>query len=297
MIRFEQVTKRFAGATVPALEEVSFSVEPGEIFGMLGHNGAGKSTALGVLLGLVHPDRGEAWIGGVSVQRSREAALGKVGAIFESPRFYEYLTGWQNLKLLTTYSGFWDESLVRETVAWVGLNGAIHRRVSSYSQGMRQRLAFAQALLPRPQLLLLDEPTNGLDPDGIIELRRRIADLRERFGMTVLLCSHLLAEVELVCDRVLILRGGRKVYEGDCRGDGAKSGVHHLECSPEDWERLQQLLPGLSIPVEGPGRISIPPGRDPAEILGAIIESGIRVRQFRRENGTLETLYQEAGRG
>lgn len=296
MIRFEQVSKRFPGAAVPALREVSFSVEEGGIFGMLGHNGAGKSTALGVLLGLVHPDQGEAWIGGVSVQRAREAALREVGAIFESPRFYDYLTGWENLMLLTAYCGFRDEALARETVAWAGLEGAIDRRVSAYSQGMRQRLAFAQALLPRPRVLLLDEPTNGLDPDGIIEVRQRIGDLRDRYGMTVILCSHLLTEVERVCDRVLILRQGRKVYEGPCRGVEEGPRIHRLECSPEDWERVRDLLPALAIPIASPWRIAIPPDRDAAEILAMLVESGIRVRQFHRESGTLESLYEEAGR-
>jgi ABC-2 type transport system ATP-binding protein len=173
MLEFDQVTKRFSGAAARALDEVSFSVAQGRICGLLGHNGAGKSTALGVLLGMVHPDAGEARIGGVVVQREREKAVAKVGAIFEAPAFYEYLSGWRNLKVLTAYSGGVPEKLMHETVEWVGLSKRIHDRVSAYSHGMRQRLALAQALLPQPELLILDEPTDGLDPEGLVEFRRQ----------------------------------------------------------------------------------------------------------------------------
>ncbi|MEM7013977.1 MAG: ABC transporter ATP-binding protein, partial [Verrucomicrobiota bacterium] len=159
MIDFRRVTKRFTKSRPPALNEVSFEVAEGEIFGLLGHNGAGKSTALGVMLGLVHPNAGEAVIDGVSVQKQRVKAMRKVGAIFESPRFYEYLSGRANLNILTGYSGFSNKQLLEETVEWVGMTEALDRKVGTYSHGMRQRLALAQALLPRPKLLMLDEPT------------------------------------------------------------------------------------------------------------------------------------------
>ncbi|MDP4849916.1 MAG: ABC transporter ATP-binding protein, partial [Verrucomicrobiales bacterium] len=234
MLQFLNVSKRFPGAAAAALDDVSFTVGKGRICGLLGHNGAGKSTSLGVLLGMIHPDRGEAVIGGCSVQQNREGAIRKVGAIFEAPAFYEYLSGWRNLKVLTAYSGGVPESVMRETVAWVGLEKRIHDRVSAYSHGMRQRLALAQALLPQPELLILDEPTDGLDPEGIVEFRRQILELRDRRGLTVLLSSHLLTEVEQVCDEVVILQGGKKVYEGRVNGFGDGRVFYRLESENEN---------------------------------------------------------------
>src|SRR5262245_7266288 len=168
-IRLENLRKAFAGK--PALHGISIEVRQGEIFGLLGHNGAGKSTALGILLGQVYPDEGEAFVAGVSVQRHRARALSRVGAIFEQPRFYDYLSGWRNLQIFTAYSAVVPRADMEEVVSFVGLTRRIHDHVGTYSQGMRQRLGLAQALLPAPDVVLLDEPTNGLDPEGIAEMR------------------------------------------------------------------------------------------------------------------------------
>ena len=138
------LTKAFGGK--PALRDVSFKLERGEIYGLLGHNGAGKSTSLGIILGMVAPDSGEVEIGGVSVQRQRGKALRKVGAIFEAPAFYDYMSGWENLRILMGYSGGFDEKAAREVVERVGLTKRITSKVRTYSHGMRQRLALAQAL-------------------------------------------------------------------------------------------------------------------------------------------------------
>src|SRR4030095_16021508 len=145
MIRIEQLSKKFRGR--PALQRCSFGVQRGEIFGLLGHNGAGKSTTLGILLGQVFPDSGEAFIDGVSVQRNRGRALARTGAIFEAPRFYEYLSGWRNLLIYTSYSARVPQRDIEEIVEIVGLTRRIHDKVGVYSQGMRQRLGLAQALL------------------------------------------------------------------------------------------------------------------------------------------------------
>ena len=193
MLEARGLTKAFGGK--PALRDVSFKLEKGEIYGLLGHNGAGKSTSLGIILGMVAPDAGEVEIGGVSVQKDRGQALRKVGAIFEAPAFYDYMSGWENLKILMGYSGGFDAKSAREVVERVGLTKRITSKVRTYSHGMRQRLALAQALLPEPELLLLDEPTDGLDPEGIKWFRDFILGLREEKGMTVLFNSHLLAEV------------------------------------------------------------------------------------------------------
>lgn len=294
MLRFESITKRFSPSRPPALDGVSFHVAAGEIFGLLGHNGAGKSTAMGILLGLVRPDRGSAWIDGIEVQRNREIALARTGSIFESPRFYEYLTGWQNLEILTGYSGFWDEPMVCETLDWLGLTAAIHRKVGTYSQGMRQRLALAQALLPRPKVLLLDEPTSGLDPDGIIEFRKRISQLRSELGMTVLLNSHHLAEVEQLCDRVLILREGRSVFEGSPSGLAGNGALYEL--NTDNWPAASTLLIEAGFPCPEAGKIEIPAGRDPSDVPALLIRGNLRVREFKLARASLESLYLEVSR-
>jgi ABC-2 type transport system ATP-binding protein len=293
MLEFDQVTKRFPGAAARALDAVSFSVEKGRICGLLGHNGAGKSTALGVLLGMVHPDAGEARIGGVAVQRERERAVAKVGAIFEAPAFYEYLSGWRNLKVLTAYSGGVPESLMRETVEWVGLSKRINDRVSAYSHGMRQRLALAQALLPRPELLILDEPTDGLDPEGIVEFRRQLLELRDRLGLTVLLSSHLLGEVEQVCDEVVILQGGKKVYEGRVNATGAQRVIYRIES--ENGEATAAICRELGGEPVG-DQFGFPASENPADLLAALLAKGARVTRFASEEGSLEALYLQFSR-
>ncbi len=295
MLTASGLKKRFDRKAPPALDDVSFAVDEGEIYGLLGHNGAGKSTALGIMLGMVYPDAGEIVIGGKSVQREREAALSQVGAIFEAPAFYEYLSGWQNLKVLTAFSGGVDRATMEEVVEWVGLTRRIRHRVGTYSHGMRQRLALAQALLPKPKVLILDEPTDGLDPEGIVEFREQLFELREQSGVTILLSSHLLAEVEQVCDRVAILQAGRKVYEGGTRGLGGEGQLHRIEVeSDADREKTRALAAAHSaVPGPGDDLFVLPPDADAATFLAELVKAGVRVKQFVRLESTLEDLYLE----
>lgn len=300
MLTVSGLKKRFDRKAPPALDDVSFSVGSGEIYGLLGHNGAGKSTALGILLGMVYPDEGEVTIGGRSVQREREAALSQVGAIFEAPAFYEYLSGWQNLKVLTAFSGGVERETMEEVVAWVGLSKRIRHRVGTYSHGMRQRLALAQALLPKPKVLILDEPTDGLDPEGIVEFREQLFELREKSGVTILLSSHLLSEVEQVCDRVAILQAGKKVYEGGTRGLGGEGQLHRIEFGTESDRKKAQPIAARHQATPGPGEdlFVLPPGADPVAFLSDLVSAGIQIRQFVRLESTLEDLYLEvSGQG
>lgn len=292
MLEFQNVRKRFSGATSPALDSVSFEVERGRICGLLGHNGAGKSTALGVILGMVHPDEGEAFIEGVSVQQDREKALPRVGAIFEAPAFYDYLSGWHNLKSLAAYSGGVEDKLIEETVEWVGLSKRIKDRVSTYSHGMRQRLALAQALLPRPELLVLDEPTDGLDPEGIVEFREQVLDLRDRLGLTVLLSSHLLSEVEQLCDEVVILKGGEKVYAGSVDGFDQDSALFRIASDNES--ETTKIISQLGGSIEG-DRFAFPKAINDSELLASLVQEGARVSGFSREATSLEEFYLTAG--
>jgi ABC-2 type transport system ATP-binding protein len=212
VIQLHQVQKIFGKRT--AVENLDLEVSRGDIFGLLGHNGAGKSTAIGMMLGQVWPTRGEIKICGHDVTRVRQKALQNVGAIFESPVFYDYLSGWKNLEILTHYSAPTPSERIREVIDWVGLSGRENSKVKTYSHGMRARLALAQALLPKPELLILDEPSDGLDPEGIHEMRQTILRLHRELGLTILLSSHLLNEVEQLCTRIAVMSRGEKVFEG-----------------------------------------------------------------------------------
>lgn len=289
MLELDSLRKSFGGKV--ALDGVSFVVNEGEIYGLLGHNGAGKSTSLGIVLGMVEPDAGEARIGGVSVQRNRAAALQHVGAIFESPSFYEYLSGWENLRILAQYSSRFNPTEAGGIVAQVGLSERIHAKVRTYSHGMRQRLALAQALLPMPRVLLLDEPTDGLDPEGIKWFREFILELREQRGMTVLFNSHLLAEVEQMCDRVAILKHGARVYEGRVERLARDECVYALDVDP--WDRAAAFLELQGGKVIAPGRIALPPEIDPAVMVAALVGLQIRVSAFAPVRRSLEDFYLE----
>lgn len=291
MLKVSNLSKRFGRGNSPlALDDVSFTVGKGEIFGLLGHNGAGKSTALGIMLGMVYPDGGEVQIGGVSVQRQRELAMRKTGAIFEAPSFYDYLSGWRNLQVLTAFSGGVPQGEMEEMVDWVGLGDRIGDKVATYSHGMRQRLALAQALLPRPEMLLLDEPTDGLDPDGIVEFRKQLFSLRDEFGVTILLNSHLLSEVEQTCDRVVILRNGRKVYEGNCRGLEQEKQIYKVEV--DRWQVLERVVGehgGLANEAEN--LVEWPRDNDIADLVVELVGAGAKVRQVTQVEASLEDLY------
>ncbi len=291
MLEVSGLSKTFPRSVSPALDGVSFSVGSGQICGLLGHNGAGKSTALGIVLGMVHPDAGEVTICGHSVQRERQVAIRNVGAIFESPAFYEYLSGWRNLMVLTAYSGGVDSDEMKRVVEWVGLTKRIHDKVGTYSHGMRQRLALAQALLPRGSLLILDEPTDGLDPEGIVEFRKQILELRDEFGLTVLLSSHLLSEVEQVCDHVVILQGGKKVYDGAVDRLGEDQIAYSIVA--EDWEHALKLCHEIGGKMGGDGSVIFPAERAAADILEHLVKGSARIESFSRSRDSLEALYME----
>ncbi len=289
MLKLENLQKKFGGKA--ALKGLSFEVGKGEIYGLLGHNGAGKSTALGIVLGMVSADAGQVSIGGVSVLRERSKALRKAGAIFEAPGFYEYLSGWENLRLLTTFSGTFDKKNTREVVERVGLTERIGSKVSAYSHGMRQRLALAQALLPEPEILLLDEPTDGLDPEGIKWFRDFILRLRDERGMTVLFNSHQLFEVEQMCDRVAMIRSGEMVFEGEV-GDLTEDGLT-LKLAVEPRALLDEVLRDFSGRERGNGRYFFPEGTVVEDLVAALVGRGGRVSEMTPLRRSLEDVYME----
>ena len=289
MISLTSVHKKFGGRL--AVNDLSLAVPRGEMFGLLGHNGAGKSTAIGMMLGQVWPTRGEVKVCGHDVTTHRARALQKVGAIFEAPAFYDYLSGWRNLEILSHYSAPTSAARIREVVEWVGLTGRELSPVKTYSHGMRARLALAQALLPQPELLILDEPGNGLDPEGIAEMRSTIARLHRELGLTILLSSHQLAEVEQLCTRIAVLNQGQKVFEGLVADVKSKRG--RVTLRTPDFSAAATLLRerGIITGAADGKYISLVEGRTIAEATKILVAGNFSVEGIWQHEQTLEDFY------
>ncbi|MDQ0058691.1 ABC transporter ATP-binding protein [Paenibacillus harenae] len=209
VLQLRNVTKSIGGRKI--VDNLSFDIPAGEVFGFLGPNGAGKTTTIRMIVGLISMSKGEALIKGVSVREHFELAMTHVGAIVENPEMYKFLTGYQNLAHFARRHKGVTKERINEVVKLLGLQNRIHEKVKRYSLGMRQRLGVAQAILHRPSLLILDEPTNGLDPAGIRELRDYLRKLTREEGISVIVSSHLLSEMELMCDRVAIIQAGKLI--------------------------------------------------------------------------------------
>ena len=213
IIQVRNLTKNFKD--IKAVNDLSFSVEAGQVYGFLGQNGAGKSTTIRMLLTLIKPSSGEIELFGMSLLKHRKEILRQVGAIIERPDLYKYLTAFENLRLFATMSGVKvAEKELMDQLVMVGLSERAHSKVKTYSQGMKQRLGIATALVHNPELIILDEPTNGLDPQGIADVRNLILLLSKERGKTLLISSHLLSEMELIADSMIIIDKGKKLVEG-----------------------------------------------------------------------------------
>ncbi len=290
ILRFDRITKAFDGRA--ALDGVSFDVRRGEVLALLGPNGAGKTTLLSLVLGFLRPTAGDVLVRGVSVRRDPRRAREGVGSVV-APAFHEYLSGWDNLRILTGYSAGVREAEIVDAVGFVGLGERIHDRVRAYSHGMRRRLALAQALLPAPDVVLLDEPEEGLDPIAITEMRRLIVRMNRERGVTVVLASHQLAGVEQTCERVAILDRGRLVFIGRWSElDGADA---TFRIDADDRERAAAVFRALGVHALGDdGLVSVPGGRDVADVVAALVDAGVRVRGVEPVRRTLEEVYVRA---
>ena len=213
MLSIQHLSKRFGSFT--AVDDLSFSVNEGEVYGFLGQNGAGKSTTIRMILSLIKPTAGSINVFGLSIEKDREKILQKTGAVVEKPDLYKYLTAYENMKLFSRLSGMTlgRQELMRQ-LAVVGLEKRANDKVGVYSQGMKQRLGIAVALVHDPSLIILDEPTNGLDPQGIADIRNLILMLSKEQNKTLLVSSHLLSEIEQIADSMVIIDKGKKVVEG-----------------------------------------------------------------------------------
>lgn len=239
VLQVDHVSKVIGKKTI--LHDVSLSVERGEIFGLLGPNGSGKTTLIRTVVGLIKETKGTITVNGFPLKEQFTSAMKSIGAIIENPEFYDYLTGYQNLKhFANMHEGITAERL-DEVVALVKLENSIHAKVKTYSLGMRQRLGVAQAILHKPALLLLDEPTNGLDPAGMREFRTYLQTLCREEGISILIASHLLKEVEALCDRVGIIQDGELKAVQDLSPNRQDQGMY-VEFEVSDVQKAAELL-------------------------------------------------------
>ncbi|MDO3678344.1 ABC transporter ATP-binding protein [Paenibacillus ehimensis] len=299
VLAVDNVKKRIGKRLI--IKGISFEVRAGEIFGFLGPNGSGKTTTIRMLVDLIKPTEGSIRICGYDVHKEHNEALQYVGCIVENPELYSYLSGWENLEHFARMLPGVGEKRIREVVDIVGMDARIHDKVKTYSLGMRQRLGIAQALLNDPKLLILDEPTNGLDPQGIKELREFIRQLAET-GLSLFISSHLLSEIQQMCDRVAIISQGEVITVGEVSSlvDESVSTVVWSALPAETALNVLQSHPevqSVSFTDEAGTETGVPklaalqnPESIP-ELSRKLMEAGVALHGIEIKHPTLEDLF------
>ncbi|WP_274361845.1 ABC transporter ATP-binding protein [Paenibacillus thermotolerans] len=297
VVQLQGVTKRIGGKTI--VNGLTFEVRRGEVFGFLGPNGAGKTTSIRMMVGLMSITSGAIEIKGHNVVTDFERAIRHVGAIVENPEMYKYLSGWDNLVHFARMMGNISKKRIEEVVKLVGLELRIHDKVKTYSLGMRQRLGVAQALLHNPSVLILDEPTNGLDPAGIRELRDRLRSLAREEGLSVIVSSHLLSEMELMCDRVAIIQNGSLIDIRSLREDAAERNELTVEFATTNPYKAKEAIAaaGKSCSVEGDTMIVTVEREEIPALNEKLVASGIGVYSIRERAKSLEDQFLEVTGG
>lgn len=278
----------------PIIKGLDFDIRAGEVFGFLGPNGAGKTTTIRMMVGLIDITEGDVLIEGKSIKTDFKGAIQHVGAIVENPEMYPFLSGWKNLKQYARMVDGVTEARIKEVVALVGLEKAIHEKAGRYSLGMRQRLGIAQALLHRPSILILDEPTNGLDPSGIREIRKYIRNLAEQENVAVIVSSHLLTEIELMCDRIGVIKNGELIAIEEVRAVESEEALKEVYIEVEPMERAKTYLDGHLANEVGVGsnELSMSVKREEIpQILKNLMEMGISIYGVRVLQATLEDKF------
>ena len=243
VLQMNGVSKIIKGKSI--VDKLSFDIRKGEIVGLLGPNGAGKTTTIRMMTGLIKMTEGDVLVQGHSIRNDFQAAISHIGAIIENPEFYPYMTGLDNLLQYQRMSEDVDQARIDEVVSLVGLQEAMSKKVKAYSLGMRQRLGIAQALLHRPKLLILDEPTNGLDPAGIREMREYMRTIAEVEGISILISSHMLAEIEQICHRAVVIQNGKLVTVTAIGVEADKAEVVTLTIRVDQAEKAATILKGM----------------------------------------------------
>lgn len=287
VVRIQGVSKIISSRSL--VSDLTLDISPGQVFGFLGPNGAGKTTTIRMMVGLMSISKGDILISGHSVKNEFEQAVAQVGAIVENPEMYKFLTGYQNLVHFARMSPGVTKERIAETIERVGLTARIHDKVKTYSLGMRQRLGVAQAILHKPKLLVLDEPTNGLDPQGIRELRDYLRELTQEEGITVFVSSHLLSEMELMCDTVAIIQNGKLIDVRNLRAETGADALIEVAFEVNDAERAVNLIQGATaqgnVLVARVSREQIP------DINAKLVSEGFQVYGIRNVTHTLEEQF------
>lgn len=275
------------------IKGIDFELKKGEVFGFLGPNGAGKTTTIRMLVGLIRPTSGTIHICGHNVATEFTEAMHHLGCIVENPELYPYLTGWENLKHFARMLTHIDDDRIEYVTQLVGLQERIHDKVKTYSLGMRQRLGIAQALLGKPKVLILDEPTNGLDPSGIRDMRKFIRFLAEEEGLSVLVSSHLLSEIQLMCDRVAIVSKGQIIHMETV--ESLLLQKERLIWRVTPFKKGIEVLSGLTdfVKEEGESVITNYVEDEVGDWNRKLVEEGVTVKEMNRKLPTLEDLFLE----
>jgi ABC-type multidrug transport system ATPase subunit len=289
VIETRALTKRYGDAIV-AVDDLALRVRRGEVYGFLGPNGAGKTTTLRMLLGLVRPTSGQAAVLGAAP--GSPEGLARIGALVEAPAFYPYLSGRDNLRVLAGHAGV-SEDRVEAVLAEVRLSDRADDRSATYSLGMKQRLGVAAALLKDPELLILDEPTNGLDPAGMAEMRDFMRSLGEG-GRTLVLSSHLMGEIEQVCDRVGVIRDGSLVAEGTVEQLRGRAGLRVRAEPLSEAARVVEAIPAVDAVTSVDGVLDVAVDTAQAPVINrALVEAGIAVSALYPQKASLEDVFLE----
>jgi len=292
LIETENLCKSFRGRRI--VDGINLKVEEGEIYGFLGPNGSGKTTTIRMLLGLVYPNKGNIYLNGFNIKKDLEKGLLKTGAIVESPSFYSYLSGYDNLKLMANlYQGL-PKSRIDEVLEIVNLKDRAKDKVRTYSLGMKQRLGIAMALLNDPKLVILDEPTNGLDPQGMKDIRDLIIRLSKEHGITFFISSHLLHEVEQICTQVGVLKNGKLLVQGPV-SELLGTEYEVVEVRTKDTEKAMSVLNGLDFiksaaPSENGVMVEMDKGNG-ARLNQILISNGVEVEFLSQKVNTLEDFF------
>ncbi len=234
IVELKHLSKNIKGKEI--VKDLNIELFPGQITGFLGPNGAGKTTTIRLMTGLMKPTGGEVLIDGISLAKDFEKAISKVGVIVENPEMYKFMSGYKNLLHFARMHDNVTKERIGEVVSLVGLENRIHEKVSTYSLGMRQRLGLAQALLHHPKFLILDEPTNGLDPAGIREFREHLRTIAQKEQVSIFVSSHLLAEIELICDRIAVIKSGQLIEIREMTTE--QQPIYYLEAGPDSEQLL-----------------------------------------------------------
>ena len=292
ILQTRQLGKRFGKRW--AVKNLNLEVQRGDVFGFLGPNGAGKSTTIRMILSLIRPTTGETELFGYSLKSRRSDALRRVGGIVEKPDFYLYLSAYKNLQIIGALSGGVERKRILEVLDLVGLSSRAADRVKTYSHGMKQRLGIAQALLSDPELVILDEPTNGLDPQGMKEVRDLIVHLSRDQKKTIILSSHLLNEIELVANRMVIINNGELVVQGDVSkllDEGDKYVVIHatpLKKVESVLRKQKKMITSYAV-KEGVVEVKMD-FKDIPELNKALVDAGVQVHALIPKR-SLEDLF------